>query len=69
VSENLASGGPLGAVEAWFWDGGHGRNNVSPHFSKIGFGSGGGSGFNNGHSGPTVLPRFKPPFDYGPHFR
>jgi hypothetical protein len=65
AGENLAAMGPMRAVEAWFWDGGHGRNNVSPHFDKIGFASGGVSGFNNGSGGDCVLPRFKPPFSYG----
>lgn len=65
AAENLAAMGPLSAVEAWFWDGGHGRNNVSPDYDKIGFASGGVSGFNNGNGGECVLPRFKPPFSYG----
>lgn len=65
AGENLAAMGPMQAVEAWFWDGGHGRNNVSPHYDKIGFASGEVSGFNNGNGGEHVLPRFQPPFSYG----
>jgi len=66
AGENLASMGAMESVEAWFWDGGHGRNNVSPHDDKVGFATGGGvSGLSNGGGGPLVLPRFKPPFSYG----
>lgn len=65
VGENLAAMGGMRSVEAWFWDGGHGRNNVNPFMDKIGFADGGGyAGFNNGNGG-CVLPRFAPPFAYG----
>jgi hypothetical protein len=61
--------GGITAVDCWFWDGGHGRNNVHPAMDKIGFcdARSGGSGFNNGSQGPCVLPRFSPPFEYGPY--
>jgi hypothetical protein len=66
VGENLAAMGAAQAIEAWFWDGGHGRNNVNPFMDKIGLGEGGNvSGFNNGDGEACVLPRFAPPFSYG----
>jgi uncharacterized protein YkwD len=66
VSENMAMMGAMQSVECWFWDGGHGRNNVNPFLDKIGLGDGGKiSGFDNGSGEPCVLPRFSPPFSYG----
>jgi uncharacterized protein YkwD len=61
-NENLASMGGAGAVDCWFWDGGHGRNQVNPQMEKIGFGSGSGGGFNNGRDGKNVVPRPVSPF-------
>jgi uncharacterized protein YkwD len=66
AKENLSQGGPLVSVDAWFWDGGHGRNEVSPKHDKIGFGHGSGCGFNNGYGGDLVIPRPTPPWDFGP---
>jgi uncharacterized protein YkwD len=64
TGENLATPGPDFSIDGWFWDGGHGRNNVNPKFNKVGLGyNGAGSGINNGWADTTVVVRPKAPFE------